>query len=237
MTISIVTAALNARDNLISMHQAVNCFLSEDLDWIICDSVRSNDFAESFFCCKPYITFLKYNDLGIYDSLNYAIAHSNSDWILVLGSDDKIIYPLTSIISLLDMVHSIYSLPYTIGSSEKVYRKSPNNLFKYLLGMPLSHQSLLVKRTLLLRSPFDLNYLYASDFHWLLSQFRNGCYVTAIPYSQPLINMGSNGLSSKSSLRIFILNEFLSIMRCNGINGILLFPIYLSLLKASICQK
>ena len=171
MSLAIVTASLNAFDNLEVMYGLIKDILCEDIEWIICDSNRSADSTSTYFYSKPFVQVISVDDSGIYDAINHGILAARGDWIIILGSDDLIFPCIKDLLPLLDINECIYSLPYTLGDLGRVYRRCPRSIFQFLRGMPLSHQCLVVNKSLYSYFLYDIDYKYASDYHWFLKVF------------------------------------------------------------------
>ena len=109
MSLTIVTASLNAFDNLLSMHNRIKPFLCEQIQWIICDSVRSIDQTSFYFKYQQYVSVLCVDDIGIYDAINQGIVASTGDWIIVLGSDDILFPDIVDLLKCFDPDNYIYA--------------------------------------------------------------------------------------------------------------------------------
>jgi len=229
MSLTIVTASLNAYDNLALMYESIRGLLSENIEWIICDSIKSVDLTSTYFCSKAFVKVYSVDDCGIYDAINQGISAARGDWILVLGSDDLVFPCIVHLLSDFDSDELIYALPYTLGNSTRVYRRCPTSIFHFLRGMPLSHQCLLINRVLCSKFPYDISFKYASDYHWLLNAFLRGYRPVKSLSSFPVVNMGLSGVSSSRSLRILIAKEFLTILRSLSLPFYFYIPLLLSI--------
>ncbi|MDB4638783.1 hypothetical protein OAE87_01535 [bacterium] len=234
MTLSIVTASLNAFDNLFSMYERIKSLLGDEIDWVICDSIRSVDDTASYFQSMPYVSVLTVDDDGIYDAINQGILIASGEWIIILGSDDLIFPPIKDLLNCFSPAEFIYSLPYSLGDSSYVHSRSPNTIFHFLRGMPLSHQCLVVSKKLYVKFLYVTSYKYASDYHWLLNVFLHGYRPVRVYHSSPAVNMSLSGISSSIYYRALIAEEFLHILRGFKFPIYLRLPLILSLWKTRI---
>ena len=186
--LSIVTATLNARFNIEEqLLDYSKSPLSNDIEWIIHDSANSEDNLTSL--SHPYnVHIFHEQDTGIYDALNQGISKACGDWILVLGSDDRInILQLSSLITQLKKIclNTIVLLDYQICYSSYDSKVSPPPLTRssFIRGMPISHQCMVSPRHLLLKKPYSLKYQYAADMEWLLYHFLEDTSFTYISSS------------------------------------------------------
>jgi len=89
--LTVITASHNNLRGLMSLYEDIKLALNSDVEWIIKDSgscVESSNWA-----CEiedPHIQFYNEKDSGIYNAINVALLKCQSDFYLVVGSDDSV---------------------------------------------------------------------------------------------------------------------------------------------------
>lgn len=89
ITICIVTATLNARDDLLKLAHSLLAQTDTDFTWIIADGGSDDGTIESINALEmSQVKIISRPDSGIYDALNSALCICEEDYYVVAGSDD-----------------------------------------------------------------------------------------------------------------------------------------------------
>lgn len=167
------------------------------IEWIVIDGVSTDgslDFLSSLKR-KPDILVSEY-DKGIYDAMNKGVQLAKGEYVIFMNSGDCFEENFFN-----NCKHEFD------GSSDIIYGNtslndgklltSPTNLdFFYIFNKMINHQSLFIKRVLLIKYPFDLNFKIVADWVQLFNilKYEN----PNIKYlNQTICIYDTNGLSSR----------------------------------------
>lgn len=163
LKISIVTLNLNNLDGL--KKTAYSIPKLDGIEWIVIDGISTDGSLEflSTLDRKPDI-LISEKDSGIYDAMNKGIQLSHGEYVNFMNAGDFFEENFFR-----NCKHEFD------GSSDIIYGntllddgkllKSPTNLdFFYILNKMINHQSLFIKRNLLLKYPFNLKYKIVADW-------------------------------------------------------------------------
>ena len=188
--ISVVTVCFNADAEI---EKSMRSVLEQDyckMEYIIKDggsADRTNELIRNYqpLFKKKGIT-LKHiisKDNGIYDAMNIAVDSCEGEWIIFMNSGDLFYNDtvLSDIFERKDWKRSdiIYGHTLIRVSSDRGYIVNHNALFLEE-GMSLCHQSLFVRRKLVLEFPFDCRYKIKADYEQMLRLKENQCIFTGI---------------------------------------------------------
>jgi len=144
-------------------------------------------------------------DEGIYDAMNKGVKFANGEWILFMNSGDifcdrNVLENIKS--GLNDSAEIVYGDTFSIIANKIYYIKaSPlNNLIKK--GMPFCHQSVFVKKKLLLETKFNTNYKILGDFDFFRKMYVDNVSFQHIPIPVSIFD-NEGGLSFRSPLISF----------------------------------
>lgn len=188
--ISIVTVCLNIESEI---EKTMRSVLGQDyhkIEYIIKDggsTDKTNEIIRSF---QPFFEhkgiLLKHiisGDDGIYDAMNIAVENCSGDWVVFMNSGDLFYNDtvLSDVFEDKDWSHSdvIYGHTLIRITEKRGYIVNHSDLFLEE-GMSLCHQSLFVRRELLLKFPFDCHYKIKADYEQMLRLKMNGCIFTGI---------------------------------------------------------
>lgn len=91
-TISIITAAFNAGEQLQSLIENLRAQTDRNFEWIVIDGASNDSTIDLLKKSGDIVrSWISEPDFGIYDALNKAIRMSTSDYYLVLGADDRLL--------------------------------------------------------------------------------------------------------------------------------------------------
>jgi glycosyltransferase involved in cell wall biosynthesis len=137
-------------------------------------------------------------DRGVYDALNKGLRQVRSDYVYVLGSDDRLAGPdaLARLLAGGDGADVIYGdvVVKMADGSTRLDQALPLSRFRH--QMPFSHQAVLVRRKLALEHTFGDT--LASDYHHLLSLRLRGARFRHVPGPVAVYALG--GLSDRQAV-------------------------------------
>lgn len=138
-------------------------------------------------------------DKGIYDAMNKGVSLCNGDWLLFMNCGDSF-YDKEVLTNIFKSGHEnsdvIYGAVNCFDKFKEVIIK-PDKVDKLNYKMIFCHQSSLVRRNLLLRNPFDLNYKIAADYNLFYNLYTAGSKFTEVPLCIANYEVGS-GISSRN---------------------------------------
>lgn len=89
-SLTVVTAALNAGDQLLGLADALAQQSDRNFRWVVADGLSSDGSIERLNERKyAWCTVLRERDFGIYDALNRGVRASQTTHYVVLGADDR----------------------------------------------------------------------------------------------------------------------------------------------------
>jgi glycosyltransferase involved in cell wall biosynthesis len=181
--ISIITVVYNAKELLEkTIHSVVNQTF-KNFEYIIIDGKSTDGTLDLIIKNESYINYwISEPDKGIYDAMNKAlhVARGNYVWFLNAGDLLESTHTLERLFSSIPDADVIYGETKLINSKDEVLgtrselttRKLPEHMtwqdMKY--GMVVSHQSILVKRSLV--PDYDLKYTCSSDIDWVITSLK-----------------------------------------------------------------
>ena len=106
--------------------------------------------------------------------MNKASKYCNGDWVIFMNSGDK--FYDNNIFNIFLDKNDFENKNILFGSTtflrnNKFYIIPPKNLKYIWRGMPICHQSMLIRTSLLKKNLFNLNYTFASDYNFLYDIF------------------------------------------------------------------
>ncbi len=184
----------------------------------------------------PFSSFYKDDRKGVYQAMNHALGKAKGSYVWFLNAGDQSLLnphsgqPALSIIrSIIDKALSPRDLPIIIFGTKLLadpllapLSRSIFALTLLSLGMPSSHQNILIPRQL--HSEFTYAYRHSSDYYLLNKMvFQNNSSVLYAP-SQKIARLVPGGISDLNRLDVFIerFHISLSVHRVSVI--ILIFP-------------
>lgn len=180
-TVSIITVCYNAEKEIEKTIQSV---LSQDYlqyEYIIVDGDSTDntmeivekydrDFKKKGIAYKV----LSEGDAGIYDAMNKGCKLSSGDWIIYMNAGDCFYDK--------DVLSKVFSKDYSqidilYGNAEmcagEYYRLWKGRDFEQItFRMPFCHQSVFVKRTLIMENQFDISYRIAGDYDLFVRLYK-----------------------------------------------------------------
>lgn len=222
--LSIITVVYNS-ENLIE--DTIKSVLEQNynqIEYIIIDG-SSND--KTLEIIKKYDSFISKivseKDNGIYHAMNKGLKISTGEYIWFLNSGDKI--TCKNIVSRLFEDNKQYEFYYghtnLVNEEGNILKqhKAKENLkyIDFIRGMVVSHQSIIVKKELVLF--YNLNYEIVSDHDWVLHILKNKPTIKFCDYS--LSNYLLGGISDKTFFKVYK-EKYKILFKHFGIIGILM---------------
>jgi len=143
-------------------------------------------------------------DKGIYDALNKAVLRANGKWIIVIQSGDSL-YSTNTLQEISQYLSGNIDILYgNILSyrNNNVYVHKSLPLSYLPIKMVGSHQAMFIKRSLLLKFPYDLKYDIAADYDFLFKSYKNDAKFKKI--SIPIAKVDGYGLASTKIVENYI---------------------------------
>ncbi len=162
--VSIITVALNAGDHIEETILSILNQTYKNIELIIIDGGSTDDTVAII---KKYAHSLAYwvseSDSGIYDAMNKGIRASTGEWILFLGSDDKLVDHGT-IAHVADSLRDDLSVLFgnIIYDDGKIIRSRLSLLT--LLHNTVHHQSAFYRKTLFAAWKYDSTFKLIGDY-------------------------------------------------------------------------
>lgn len=166
--ITVVTVVYNCVESIEDTILSVLNQTYDNVEYIIIDG-GSTDGTQDIF--KKYEDSFSYwisePDMGIYDAMNKGIKAAKGDWILFLNSGDLFYKNST----LFDIQSQLLNCDVLYGQTS-IKQKNGDLLLRSFYPtrldwktIPYCHQSVLIKRSFLVRHLFDTTYKIAADFN------------------------------------------------------------------------
>lgn len=176
--LSIVTVSFNARNVIEKTLRSVAMQDYPGIEYIVIDGGSTDGTQEIIGRYMDRIAYyVSEYDGGIYFGMNKGLRAATGEYVLFLNAGD--VFPDSKVLS--DAAGFISQHPEAdavFGDSERVmeygnYRIKPDP--KGLeWSMSVCHQSLFVKRTVLLAHPFDTTFRYSADFEQVSALYLEG---------------------------------------------------------------
>jgi glycosyltransferase involved in cell wall biosynthesis len=202
--ITIVTVSLNNRAGLEKTIRSVISQRLVTIEYIVIDGGStdgSRDLISSF--SQQITAWISEPDHGPYDAMNKGIGLATGEWINFLNAGD-VFYGSDSLSGICPyLVHedvdAIYGDSLADYGDFRIYRKA-GTFVDIWKGMAFSHQSLLMKTSLLKENRFDTRHPKIADYDLILRCLRDPAQVRYIPV--PLVTCDAFGISGKGQANI-----------------------------------
>jgi glycosyltransferase involved in cell wall biosynthesis len=177
--ISIITVVFNDREFLEKTIKSVISQTYPHIEFIIIDGYSSDGTLDLIRTYNDKISYwLSEKDNGIYNAMNKGLACSTGDYVWFINAGDQIKEPgtLKSVIKNDPAIDVYYGDTMLIDENDNFLGmrrlRPPKKLSWKSLGMGLvvCHQAIIIKRAI--AGKYDLKYLIAADFDWVLSALR-----------------------------------------------------------------
>ena len=181
---SIITVARNAANTIQATLDSVKSQTCRDFEYLLIDGASTDDTVR--LAEKSGIEgmrVLSEPDNGIYDAMNIAVKRCEGDWIIFMNAGD-LFYNDTVLADLFEDKDRkgsdvLYGHTLIRISDRRGYIVNHSDCFLDE-GMSLCHQSLFVRKELMLKFPFDVHYKIKADYEQMLRLKRSGMVFTAV---------------------------------------------------------
>ena len=199
-SIAILTCVTGEPDVLRNTAASISPFLSENVQWIVKFSDKSDAaFANSF--SGEYVKIYRESDTSLYDAMNQCLNYCQQDYYMVLGAGDTVLPDAMEILAqqlkgdALDA--AAYHAPILFSVTGAISQPDPNSL-KYFMSCPHPSSLLKVKNSLSIDG-FDTSYKIAADYDHL-SRYALAFGVGASLDIPPLVSFMGGGISDLRAL-------------------------------------
>lgn len=230
MKISVITVCFNSEKTIDKTLESVDNQKGLDFEYIIVDGGSRDKTLKiiSKWQNKISLKLISETDKGIYDAMNKGVRMATGDWVIFLNSDDYF-YSSDSLANAEIFLDKELDIVY--GSTEFRYDnfsviRKPRPMSDLWKKMPYNHQSSFTRRSLLLKSPFNLDYRLASDYDFLVSSYKKNLRFKEVDLV--ISSFGSGGTSSQFKAAGIV--EYESILKKYQLSNFKTF-LYFKLLK------
>ena len=211
--VSVVTVNFNMADQIAGTLDSVLAQDYPNFESIVIDggsTDASRDIIASYGSRLAY--WVSEPDRNLYDGMNKGVRAASGDWVLFMNSGDRFADP--RVLSTMfaenhvdaDALYGHHVRRYPEQGIDRVIRAEPPDVLPF--RMHCSHQSLFMRRQILLDRPFSLS-LLAADYDAILNAYIEGRRFKAVDC---VVAMASVGGRSDNS-RLTILWQRISILR------------------------
>ncbi len=217
-TVSIVTVSMNAVRFLERTIQSVINQNYSNIEYIIIDGKSTDNTVDLI---RKYVDsidrWVSEKDDGLYDAMNKGIAISSGEWIFFMNAGD-VFYSDNTLFeffsdSNIEDYDIIYGDNYIVDSSFKPvrYLKSGKLNEKTIKkGMPVSHQSVFVKRE---KCPFyNIEYKLKAEYNWFIDILFNTPKQNILYINKPVIKYPLGGVGHQRYWDN--LKEYMKVVKC-----------------------
>lgn len=200
--ITVIVATFNSAKTLNAALTSVCNQTFQNWECLLIDGVSTDEtleIIEKFENADNRFRHISEPDNGIYDALNKGISLAKGEWIYVLGSDDEILREgLEAFVPYFEDYDLIYGNYISVFSTGKTYNGIAYPLSKLPLVMPTSHQSMIMRKSLITEcGGFDLRYPSRADQNLVVAACVRGYRIQRI--NSYICLMRKNGFSNDRS--------------------------------------
>jgi glycosyltransferase involved in cell wall biosynthesis len=207
--LSIITINLNNLKGLTNTYNSLFRVIGSNVEFIVVDG-GSSDGSKEFIreneeCISKWISE---PDFGIYDAMNKGVKMAEGEYCLFLNSgdilfSDKILF---DILPYCNGKNHIISGSLKMGTSN-VWEVPEKINFFHFLESTLPHQSTVVKKSLLLKYPYNVNLKIVGDWAFFLKAFKNEEIINFVKLDLVIAIFDTTGISSLPENQRAIMNE------------------------------
>lgn len=230
LRISVITATFNSSRTIVDTIKSVQGQTYSNIEFVIIDG-GSMDGTQSLirqmFSSDDCI-LISEPDKGIYDAFNKGVRLASGDWICFLGSDDVFFRNsiIEDIIPILikaeeENIEFVYGMVQHVkndgteievtGIDWPVARKT------FHRAMNINHCGSFTRKEVFEKNGlFNVDFLIAGDYEFLLRVFKNGCIPMFIP--EIIVKMQTGGVSNRLQNRSTMSKEVRLSQKMNGFN-------------------
>ena len=199
-TISVITINRNNKDGLERTVKSVIGQMCDVFEYIVIDGDSTDGSQEVMERYASYFTYaVSEPDRGIYHAMNKGVAHAKGEYCLFLNSgdafaDDGVMARLQAC----DLAGDVLTGITRVDGVDRLWRPPQSVSLLFFMDGTLSHQASLIKRTILLKFPYDETKKIVSDWKfWVEALVVHRC--TYRPIDVMIARYEGGGISSDSS--------------------------------------
>jgi glycosyltransferase involved in cell wall biosynthesis len=204
--VSIITVTYNNKTNLEKTVKSIKSLNYTNREFIIIDGGSNDGSVESIKNYKEVISkWVSEEDKGIYDAMNKGIRLAAGNYLWFMNAGDEIFDKniLNEIFNLKENADVYYGDTELVNSEGKSYgkrklKRPPEKLTweKMINGMVVTHQSMIVKKSL---SPlYNTDYKFCADIDWTINLLKKS--VNIINTHKTFCKFQLGGYSRKNTL-------------------------------------
>jgi glycosyltransferase involved in cell wall biosynthesis len=215
--VSVVTVNFNMADQIASTLDSVLAQDYPNFESIVIDGASTDGSREIIAAYGDRLAYwASERDRNLYDGMNKGVRAATGEWVLFMNSGDR--FADSHVLSAMfaedhadaDALYGHHMRRYPRqGVDRVIYAETPDVL---PLRMHCSHQSLFMRREILLERPFSLN-LLAADYEAILTAYMAGRRFKRVDCIVAVASVG--GRSDNN--RLTILWQRISILRRHGL--------------------
>lgn len=216
--ISIITVSYNVVNTI---EQTILSVINQGFDnyeYIIIDGGSQDGTLDIIKKYEDKITlWVSEPDKGIYDAMNKGVLLAKGEWVNFMNAGDLFVNDISVLLNevLVDNNHDVIYGDVLIKKNGIVSLDKAREIQQLNYSLNFCHQSSFVRREILIKSPFSLNYKISSDYNLFLNLFIKGYNFYYI--KSPISIFEYGGISSGASKK-YIKERFAIIT--NSHNGI-----------------
>lgn len=209
--ISIITVSYNVVNTI---EQTILSVINQGFDnyeYIIIDGGSKDGTLEIIKKHEDKVTlWISEPDKGIYDAMNKGVLLAKGEWINFMNAGDLFANNISKLLNeaLIDANHDVIYGDVLIKKNEVLSLDKAREIQQLNYSLNFCHQSSFVRRELLIKYPFSLNYKISSDYNLFLNLFIKGYNFHYIKSAISIFEYG--GISSGASKK-YIKERFLII--------------------------
>ena len=182
--VTIITATYNLiennrKDMFLQMIESVREQTYSNIEHIFIDNNSKDGTID--LLKDENLTFYSEPDNGIFDAFNKGVEHANGKYIIFLNSDDYYHdkFGIEKSVELLETSDAGYCFSECDFILNDITYQWEPNIYTAFRQMPFCHQTMMCKKALLEKFPFDSSYKLIADFKFILELVLN-----RIPYEE-----------------------------------------------------
>ncbi|MHC0447285.1 glycosyltransferase family 2 protein [Flavobacterium sp. 3-218] len=209
--ISVITVSYNVVNTI---EQTILSVINQGFDnyeYIIIDGGSQDGTLEIIKKFEDKITiWVSEPDKGIYDAMNKGVLLAKGEWVNFMNAGDLFANNISKLLNeaLIDDSHDVIYGDVFIKKNEILSLDKAREIQQLNYSLNFCHQSSFVRREILIKHPFSLNYKISSDYNLFLNLFINGYNFYYIKSAISIFEYG--GISSNASKK-YIKERFLII--------------------------
>lgn len=205
--ISVITPTFNASKYIAECIESVSNQNYPNLEHWIIDGLSTDNtmqIVKEYAQKYSHIKYISEKDKGIYDAMNKGIDLATGDFLLFLGSDDKmlenVLYKIFSDLDVerYDLIYAKVQYPtYTCGKEFQKEYIDTDTLLQPFVHLFIHHQGSFIKKNLFKKfGKYDLRYPIGADVHFFIKVL--GDLTVKKKFVDEIITLcGAEGVSSK----------------------------------------